>query len=85
MTTSVSATAHGKIALAWRAHPFGIALLAAAVVLAIVGLVELMTNRPLLGRLRPGLWWVWLGLGGLLVGWGLKAAAGYLRGDYPLP
>ncbi len=85
LTTSVSAMAHGKVGLAWRAQPFGVPLFAAVLVLGSVGLIELIANRPLLHRLRPGLWWVWVPLVGMLMGWGLQAGTGYLRGIYPLP
>jgi len=76
--------AHGKVALAWRAHPFGVVAFPLMAVLALLATAELASGRDLLGRLRPGLWWAWVLLGGLLVGWLINMAAGYLRGDYPL-
>lgn len=85
LTTSLSAMAHGRVGLGWRAQPFGVLLFAAVVTLGCVGLIELIANRPLLHRLRPGLWWVWVLLVGMAGGWGWQALVGYLRGVYPLP
>ena len=69
MTTSVAAGVRGQLALAWRAHPFGLVLLGAVAALAVVGVVELATGRGSVHRLRPGLWWLWAGLAGLFGGW----------------
>ena len=84
LTTSMAAMAHGKIALAWRAHPFGVAAFLLVVVLAVSAMAELATGRNVIGKLRPGVWWVWALLGGMLGGWLVKMAAGYLQGEYPL-
>ncbi len=85
MTTSLSATAHGWIALGWRAQPFGVVLFAAMILLGAIGSFELLTNRSVLHRLRPKLWWGLVLLGGMLVGWGWNAATGWAGGKYPLP
>lgn len=85
LTTSFSAMARGRVGLAWRSQPFGVASFLAVIALGIVGSTELIANRAVLDRLRPSLWWALVLVAGLLAGWGWKAAAGYLRGDYPLP
>ena len=85
MTTSISAMAHGQLARAWTAQPFGVMLFAAIIVGAGFGTFELATNRPALESLRPGAWWGYLLLAGMLTGWGWKCLAGYLSGRYPLP
>ena len=84
VTTSLAATAHGQLALAWRSQPFGVMLFLAAAVLAVVGLIELLANRPVLNRLRFGWWWTWIFIIGMLAGWGWKVVAGYYDGIYPL-
>ncbi|MHC4983806.1 MAG: DUF2752 domain-containing protein [Planctomycetota bacterium] len=84
LTTSVSAAVHGQLGLAARAQPFGIVLTAAMAVFAIVGTVELSTGRPWLVKLRPRLWWLWVGISGVLAGWAVVLAVGYARGMLPL-
>lgn len=82
MTTSVAAGVRGQLALAWRAHPFGLVLLGAVAALAVVGVVELATGRASVHRLRPGLWWLWAGLAGLLGGWLWLLLTGTLNGRW---
>lgn len=82
MTTSVAAGVHGQLALAWRAHPFGLVLLGAVAVLAVVGVVELATGRAGVHRLRPGLWWLWAGLAGLFGGWLWLLLTGTINGRW---
>jgi len=84
LTTSMAAMTHGKIALAWRAHPFGVVVFLLVVVLAVTGTAELATGRNVIGKLRPSVWWLWALLIAMLSGWLVKLTAGYLRGDYPL-
>ncbi len=84
MTTSIVAAAHGRLGAAWQAHPFGLVLFAAIVVLAAFGTGELITGRRLIQKLRPSLWWAAVGLGGVLVGWGLKVASGCASGTLPM-
>jgi len=84
MTTSMAAMAHADLATAGRAHPFGVALFAGAVLLGIVGLTELSTGRNLLGRLPSPVWWICGALVGVLAGWGWKVAAGVAAGEFPL-
>jgi len=84
LTTSLSASVRGRLALAACAHPFGIVLAAALAVLAAAGTLELITARPWLARLRPRLWWLAAGIGGVLVGWAIVLAVGYARGALPM-
>jgi hypothetical protein len=83
MTTSVSAVLHGQIGLAARSQPFGLLLVPAVGLLGLAGAAEAATGRDTLRRLRPGLWWVWLGIGGMLAGWGINLAAGMASGRWP--
>jgi hypothetical protein len=84
MTTAFAAMAHGQVALALRSHPFGALLSLAVAVLAVTGLGELLVGRPLLGHLRPGVWWAVVVSIGLLAGWAYKLAAGLAGGSLPL-
>ena len=84
LTTSVSAVMHGRFVLAARAQPFGIFLVLAAALVAVAGTTEALTGRRWLARLRPGLWWLWAGLGGVLAGWLIVLAAGYACGSLPV-
>jgi len=77
--------AHGRVGLAWRSHPFGVMLFVLVMAGAIIGPIELLTDRSVLKRFRPGAWWVAALVGGMLAGWGWKLAAGHLSGKYPLP
>ena len=83
LTTSVSAMAHGRFALAWRAHPFGVALFVAAVISAFVGGAEALTGRDVWKRLRPRPWWVLVGIAALMVSWLGKLALGLADGSLP--
>jgi hypothetical protein len=84
LTTSLAAMAHGRLGLAWKAHPFGMVLFAALVGLAGAGTVEAATGRNLLGRLaRPG-WWALACIGGLLAGWVVRLLVGWADGSLPM-
>jgi len=72
LTTSMAAMAHGKLALAFRAQPFGMVLFVTVAAMAGVGLAELMCGLDVVGALRPGLWWLAVALAGMLAGWGVK-------------
>ncbi len=80
----MTAMAHGRIALATRANLFGVLLFLAVVVLAGLGTIEAMTGRDVLRLARPRLFWLWIALGGLLLGWGINVGWGVLEGRYPL-
>jgi len=84
MTTSFAALAHGRFALAWRAHPFGAILFVACVVLFLAGGYEALTGRDVLRRLRPGVWWAWVLVVGVMVGWVLKLLIGVATGTLPV-
>ena len=81
MTTAFAAMAHGQVAQALRAQPFGTLLFAAV---AAMGAVEALSGRDILGRFRPKMWWLWVALAGWLVGWAVKVAMGVAEGQYPL-
>ncbi|MFW6132329.1 MAG: DUF2752 domain-containing protein [Planctomycetota bacterium] len=83
LTTSVAAVTRGRLALAWRAQPFGIVLTAALTAMGVAGGVELIRGRPAVHRLRPGLWWLWCGLGGLFAGWEIVLVTGWADGTLP--
>lgn len=84
MTTAITAMVHGHVIVALKAHVFGVVLFVVAVVLAVVGTIEAVRGRDVLSHLRPGVWWVWTALAGLLVGWGVKLAVGYADGTLPI-
>jgi hypothetical protein len=84
LTTAVSAGVHGRLTESFQAHPLGLPLVGALVVLGIAGTLDALQGRSLLGRLgRPGLWLAG-GLLGSLVGWAWKLCAGLAAGEYPL-
>lgn len=84
LTTSLAAMVRGRMAAAWRAHPFGPILFGAIAAMGVAGLVEMSTGRNVLRRLRPGVWWAVVGVLGLLTGWSWKLAAGITRGELPI-
>lgn len=84
LTTSVSAAAHGRWTLAFRAHPFGPVLLAAVVALAVMGGYELLTGRAVLNKLPFGPWTAGGTIAALLGGWALKLAVGLASGELPM-
>lgn len=84
MTTSMAAMAHGQIADAFAAQPFGVLLFIFVVMLGGFGAAEAATGRNLLRVLRPGLWWVGVLVVGLLAGWGIRLALGAASGKYSL-
>jgi len=77
--------AHGRATLAWQSQPFGVVLFLLAAAGAVIGPIELVTNRPVLNKFRPGVWWIAALIAGMLGGWGWKLTAGYFSGKYPLP
>lgn len=84
MTTSLAAMAHGDVALAFRAQPFGVVVFVLLVAAALAGGVELLTARPILGCVRPRLWWGPAALGVLLLSWAVKLAVGWAAGELPI-
>lgn len=83
MTTSVSAMAHGRIVMGWRAHPFGVVLFAVVAAVAVAATAEAVTGRNVLRHLRLGrlAWVLLLGIPG---GWALKLAVGLADGSLPM-
>ena len=84
MTTSVTSMAHGRFGAAFRAHPFGVVLFCAFVAAVCVGGMELVSGRDVFARLRPGLWWVVLGVGAMFAGWGWNLLVGLQTGRLPM-
>lgn len=83
LTTSVSAMAHARIALAWQAHPFGPVLFVALAALAFAATAEAATGRNVLSRLRLG-WLAWVLLFGIPAGWALRLILGLADGSLPM-
>ncbi len=84
LTTSVTFMAHGQVAAAFGAHPFGVVLAALLAVAMAAGVAELATGRDVLALARPSLWWlVAVGLL-LMISWAWKLAAGWLGGELPI-
>lgn len=84
VTTSVAAMAHGRLAAALHAQPFGVLLFAAVAFLAVVGTTESVTGWDILSIPRPSVWWALAGLAGMLACWGAKLAIGFVRGELPI-
>ncbi len=84
LTTSLAAMAHGNVGLAFRAQPFGVVVFMVLVAAALAGGVELLSAWPILGRVRPRLWWVAAAVGGVLLGWVVKLAVGWGTGELPI-
>ncbi|MFA6133685.1 MAG: DUF2752 domain-containing protein [Phycisphaerae bacterium] len=84
MTTSIAALAHGRVLDALAAHPFGPVLFVGLVIAAVVGGMELVTGKRAAGRLKLSWPLVAIGVGGLLLGWGIKIAIGVARGEFPI-
>ena len=84
MTTSLSAAAHGRLGLAWKAQPFGAVLFVAVVLLGLAGTVQAVSGRAVLSRLRARPWWIAAAFGGVFVGWGVKLLAGAIDGTFPM-
>ncbi len=84
MTTSMTQMAHGRLAVAFAAHPFGVVLFAAACILAVAGLVQAVSGRVLPAVLQPRLMWIAVGLGGLLAGWAWRVYTGVAAGQLPI-
>ena len=84
LTTSLAAMAHGKVLSAWRAHPFGIVLFAGCVAVGVAGAAEALAGRSVLHLLRPGVWWAWTTVIGVVAGWGLRILLGVADGTLPM-
>ena len=85
MTTSVSAAVHGRLALAWRAHPFGVVFAAGAEVGVLMGLAQLLWGRRVLRLSSRGLFRALVAAGaGLAAGWAWNVVSGLYSGQLPL-
>lgn len=84
VTTSIAAMARGQVLRAARAQLFGVMLTLTVAAYGLLGLTDVLTGKGLLAKTRPRLWWAWIALAGLLLGWGVKVALGVWAGRYPL-
>lgn len=84
MTRGMVAMTRGDIVTALRLHPFSVVLFAAIVLVAVFGTAEALTGRDLLTKLRPGVWWIWIGLAGMLAGWAWVLVTGLQTGRLPI-
>lgn len=84
MTRGMVAMTRGNIVTALRLHPFSVMLFAAIVIVAIFATAEALTGRDLLTKLRPGVWWIWIGLAGMLAGWAWVLVSGLQTGRLPI-
>jgi len=84
MTTSVSAAAHGRLGMAWKAHPAGAVLLPAVVLLALAATAQVVSGRRVVSRLRPRPWWIAAAIGGVFLGWGVRLLTGAIDGTLPM-
>lgn len=84
LTTSVSAMARGRIGFAFRAHPFGVFLFPAAVILAGMGGFQAISGDNVLGRLRLRWWHLAVVFGLLMAGWIWVREAGVADGRWPI-
>ncbi len=84
MTRGIAAMARGRIVTALHLHPFSVMLLAGIVIVAVFAAGEALTGRHLLRKLRPGLWWIWAPLAGMLAGWAWVLVTGLQEGTLPI-
>ncbi len=84
MTTAFAATAHGRVAEAFLAHPAGPVLWLGLAVVSLAGLAELLSGRDCLRLLRPSGWWAVAALAGMLGGWAFKIAYGLATSTLPV-
>jgi hypothetical protein len=84
LTTSLAAMAHGDVALACRAQPFGVVAFLVLVAAALAGGVEALSWRPVFSFPRPRAWWALAAGGGLIGGWAIKLAIGLACGQLPI-
>ncbi|MGA2266086.1 MAG: DUF2752 domain-containing protein [Phycisphaerae bacterium] len=84
LTTSLAAMAHGNVALAFSAQPFGVVIFLALIAAAVAGGVEALSRRPVFSFPRPAAWWVLAAAGGLVGGWAIKLAVGLACGRWPV-
>ena len=84
MTTSMAAMAEGRVGLAWRSHPFGIALFIAVAAWAVAAAWQLISGRAVLDRAKLRWWYILVAIAGCLAGWGVMLLSGAIRGTWPI-
>lgn len=84
LTTSIAAMTRGRVAAAFRAQPFGVIAAPLILALGLAGTVETIAGMPIIGILRPRLWWIWGGVLAMLLGWGVKLIIGWAGGEFPI-
>jgi len=84
LTTSVAATSRGRVVFGFKAHPFGVMVVAGLAVLGLAGAVEAVGGRDTIRLLRPGMLWAWAAIIGLPVGWIVKIIIGVADGSLPM-
>jgi drug/metabolite transporter (DMT)-like permease len=85
LTTSITAAAHGDFGASVSANVFGTVLFFALVLAGVIGALQAVSGRNMLGRIFRRRWWLFGGLliMGVLAGWAVKLAIGYNTGQYP--
>ena len=84
MTRGMVNMARGRIAAAAQLQPFSVLLFSGIVVVAVFAMGEALTGGDLLTKLHPRIWWVWIGLGGMLAGWAWVLVTGLRAGTLPI-
>ncbi len=84
MTTSTVAMVHGRVSQAWSAQPFGVVFFAFIAIMATVGTAEFVSGKDIMPKLKPSIWWLAIGIAGMLAGWGWNLAVGYYSGQLPI-
>jgi hypothetical protein len=84
MTTAFANMAHGHVGAALGAQVFGSALFVLTAVVAVLSTAQLLTGWPRLTSVKPKMWWLWVLLAGVLIGWGTKLAMGIAAGTLPV-
>ncbi len=84
MTRGMVAMARGRIAAAAHLQPFSVLLFSAIVAVAVFATGEALTGRDLLPKLRLSIWWIWIGLAGMLAGWAWVLVTGLQAGTLPI-
>jgi hypothetical protein len=84
MTTAFAHMARGQVVSAVRVQACGAALFVLTATAALVGAVQAVRGRDILGRLRWRMWWLWALLAAATAGWAIKMGLGISSGQLPL-